>query len=89
MVKPTLALSLLVLACSASHVMAWQKPAEVLFAATDSDRNGAVSESEWHTAMQKRFEALDTNRDGILSREEFAAARQTLREQFRHRQNVN
>jgi Ca2+-binding EF-hand superfamily protein len=89
MVKKTFSLTLLVIACSASQVLAWQKPVDVLFKAADVDRNGAISEAEWHGAMQKRFEAMDANRDGTLSRAEMDAAKETMRERFRRGQDLN
>ncbi|PLX92946.1 MAG: hypothetical protein C0620_08600 [Desulfuromonas sp.] len=60
-----------------------QKPLDMLYNAADSDGNGLISESEWHTVMQRRFEEIDTNDDGQVSLDEMAASRETTRERFR------
>jgi len=67
---------------SASLVFARQRPIDSLFAMADTDRNGRISEAEWHVAMQKRFETIDTNRDGAVSREEMEKFRETMRGRF-------
>nr|WP_320048199.1 EF-hand domain-containing protein [uncultured Desulfuromonas sp.] len=60
-----------------------QRPLDVLYNAADSDGNGLISESEWHTVMQKRFEEMDTNGDQQVSLEEMAASRDTAKQRFR------
>nr|WP_320115644.1 hypothetical protein [uncultured Desulfuromonas sp.] len=42
-----------------------------------------ISETEWHTVMQKRFEEMDTNDDNQVSLEEMAASRETAKQRFR------
>jgi Ca2+-binding EF-hand superfamily protein len=65
--------------------IAQQKPLDVIFENMDVDKNGFVSEEEWHNAMQKRFEAMDKNRNRNLSREEVEESKETMRERFRSR----
>lgn len=59
-----------------------QRPLELIFSKTDSDGNGLISETEWHTAMQQRFEETDSNHDGNISRDEIEASKKSLRERF-------
>lgn len=60
-----------------------QRPMDMLYNAADSDGNGLISETEWHTVMQKRFEEIDTNDDSQVSLEEMAASRETAKQRFR------
>ena len=62
-----------------------QRPIDVAFEIADADKNGLISEAEWHTEMQKRFEAADSNHDGNLSKEEVQASQAKLRERFKNR----
>lgn len=73
--RVVIALLLLIPGLSAVPALAWQRPAELLFARADADHDGLISGAEWHALMTKRFAALDANRDGAISRQEFAAAR--------------
>jgi Ca2+-binding EF-hand superfamily protein len=54
-----------------------------LFDRADADKNGMISEEEWHAAMQKRFDAVDKNKDGKLSHDEWQEMRETVREGLR------
>ncbi len=60
-----------------------QRPLDMLYNAADRDGNGLISETEWHTVMQKRFEKMDTNDDNQVSLEEMAASRETAKQRFR------
>jgi Ca2+-binding EF-hand superfamily protein len=56
-----------------------------LFERADADKNGLISDDEWHTAMQKRFDAIDKNKDGNLSQDEWQEMRETVRQGIRAR----
>lgn len=63
------------------------KPLELLFARADADHNGAISEEEWHQAMQERFIKLDADNDGSLSPSEVAEARHLAQDRLRQWRN--
>ena len=54
--------------------------ADEMFANTDSNHDGKISQSEWQSARLReateKFNKLDGNRDGKLTREEIAAGRE-------------
>jgi len=68
---------------SGNPAMAREKPMDIIFNLADADQNGLISETEWHTAMQKRLEAIDINHDGNISREELESAKEGFRNKMR------
>ena len=87
MIRTTTAIATMLIAVFmiVGSAIAQQKPLDVIFENMDVDKNGFVSEEEWHNAMQKRFEAMDKNRNRNLSREEVEESKETMRERFRSR----
>ena len=65
------------------------QPFEAIFTTTDIDKNGHISENEWHTAMQKRFEQIDVNGDHQISRSEVQKAKESAIQNWRKNRTSN
>ncbi len=83
MIRKTVFLLILLILFSVTLAMAVGRPNNLLFNLIDTDRNGLISEQEWHAFMQKRFESIDTNHDQNISRAELDRYRQKLRSRLR------
>lgn len=65
------------------HRMAMRRGGMIRMA--DADRDGAITQAEFHAAALERFDRLDADKNGTVTPEEAKAARDTMRRQWQAR----
>lgn len=54
----------------------------------DADKDGTITQAEFHTAALTRFDRLDVDRDGIVTPDEAKTARDSRRQQWQARRDA-